>query len=52
MQRKFDNVRRRLQGAALAAGTLWVVTVTAGSDTAASAAGALKEALPLQALRW
>ena len=52
MQRKFGNFRRGLQGVALAAGTLWVVTVTAGSETVASAAGALKQALPLQVLRW
>ena len=52
MYGKFGIFRRRLQCAALAAGTLWVVTVTAGSDTAASAADALKDALPLQVLRW
>ena len=43
---------RRLRAAALAAATLWAVSVTAGSDTAASAARALCQALPLQALRW
>ena len=43
---------RRLEALALAAGTLWVVTVTAGSDTAASAARSLWESLPLHALRW
>ena len=43
---------RRLEAAALAAGTLWAVTVTAGSDTAASAARALWEASPINALRW
>ena len=43
---------RRLEALALAAGTLWVVTVTAGSDTAASALRALWESLPISALRW
>ena len=43
---------RRLRAAALAAATLWAVSVTAGSDTAASAARALCQALPLRALRW
>ena len=43
---------RRLEALALAAGTLWVVAVTAGSDTAASAAKSLWESLPISALRW
>lgn len=43
---------RRLEAGVLAAGTLWVVCVTAGSDTAASAARALWTSLPLTALRW
>lgn len=43
---------RRLEAGVLAAGTLWAVTVTAGSDTAASALNALWESLPLSALRW
>ena len=43
---------RRLEALALAAGTLWAVTVTAGSDTAASALRALWESLPISALRW
>ena len=43
---------RRLEAGALAAGTLWIVTVTAGSDTAASAAEALRASLPMGALRW
>ena len=43
---------RRLEAIALAAGTLWAVTVTAGSDTAASALRALWESLPISALRW
>ena len=49
MPRKF---LRRLEALALAAGTLWAVTVTAGSDTAASALSALWESLPISALRW
>lgn len=54
MRRKLlpRGLPRRLEAAALAAGTLWVVTVTAGSDTAASAARALWEASPIHALRW
>ena len=43
---------RRLEALALAAGTLWAVTVTAGSDTATSALRALWESLPISALRW
>ena len=43
---------RRLEAGVLAAGTLWAVTVTAGSDTAASALEALREAAPLRALQW
>lgn len=43
---------RRLEAAALAAGTLWVVAATAGSDTAASAAAALWSSSPINALRW
>lgn len=52
MHGRFGRFRRGLQCALLAAGTLWTVTVTAGSDTAASAAAALRDALPLQVLRW
>lgn len=43
---------RRLEAAALALGTLWVVAVTAGSETAAAAAAALRDSLPMGALRW
>lgn len=43
---------RRVEAGLLAAGTLWVAAVTAGSDTAASAAGALAAALPERMLRW
>jgi len=50
--RRFPTLGRRLRAAALAAGTLWAASVTAGSDTAASAVQALREALPLQMLRW
>ena len=47
-----QKLLRRLEALALAAGTLWAVTVTAGSDTAASALRALWESLPISALRW
>ena len=43
---------RRAQALALAAGTLWAVTVTAGSDTAAESLRALRSALPVTALKW
>ncbi len=43
---------RRLQTGALAAGILWAVSVTAGSNTAASAAKALWTSLPMSTLRW
>ena len=43
---------RRLEAGLLAAGTLWLVSATAGSDTAAAAAGALAAALPERMLRW
>lgn len=43
---------RHMEALALAAGTLWIVSVTAGSSTAAEAAASLREALPLHALRW
>lgn len=52
MQIFSPGTRRRLRAAALAAGTLWAVAITAGSDTAASALSALRSALPLEALRW
>ena len=45
-------VLRRLEAALLAAGTLWIAAVTAGSDTAAAAVSALAAALPERALRW
>jgi stage II sporulation protein P len=43
---------RRLEAALLAAGTLWAVTVTAGSDTAAAAMTALRDAAPIRLLQW
>lgn len=43
---------RRLEAVMLAAGTLWAVGVTAGSDTAASALAALRDSSPLRALQW
>ncbi|MEY8387607.1 stage II sporulation protein P [Oscillospiraceae bacterium 38-13] len=43
---------RRLEAGVLAAVTLWAAAVTAGSDTAASAASALAAALPEELLRW
>ena len=46
------KVLRRLEAVLLAAGTLWAAAVTAGSDTAAAAASALAEALPVGVLRW
>lgn len=51
--RIFSNAtRRRLQALLLAGGTLWAVSVTAGSDSAAEAAAALRASLPLRALQW
>ena len=44
--------RRRVKAGVLAAGTLWTVFVTAGSETAQSAASALWEAVPLELLKW
>lgn len=35
MKRPLGRILQRLEAAALAAGTLWLVGVTAGSDTAA-----------------
>ena len=43
---------RRLKACVLAAGILWAVSITAGSESAAAAADALRAALPLQILRW
>ena len=52
MRVSFFQLRRKLRAGLLAAGVLWVVAVTAGSDTAASAFSALRSSLPLGALRW
>ncbi|MDY5612642.1 MULTISPECIES: stage II sporulation protein P [Eubacteriales] len=46
------ELRRKLRAGLLTAGVLWVVAVTAGSDTAAAAFSALRASLPLGALRW
>lgn len=46
------GILRRLEAGVLAAGTLWIAVVTAGSDTAAAAASALAAALPERMLRW
>lgn len=45
-------IRRRLKALLLAGGTLWTISVTAGSDSVAAAAAALRDALPLRALQW
>ena len=52
MRVNWKDLFRRLQAGVLAAGTLWVAAVTAGSDTAASALSAVKRALPIGVLRW
>ena len=46
----FRRGLRRLGAAGLAAGTLWAVVVTAGSDSASAAWAALRAASPLAAL--
>ena len=43
---------RRFLSLLLAALTLWAAAVTAGSDTVASAAAALRASSPLGALKW
>ena len=48
----FSSALRRLEAGALAAGTLWAVCVTAGSETVSSAAEALWEAAPVELLKW
>ena len=52
MTTRLRSLGRRLGAAGLAAGTLWAVTVTAGSETAAGAWKALRESSPMGALRW
>lgn len=51
-KKTLSRILRRLEAALLAAGTLWIAAVTAGSDTAAAAASALWAALPERMLRW
>lgn len=46
------NALRRLEALTLAAGTLYLTAVTAGSDTAVGAAKALARSSPLGAVRW
>ena len=48
----FRRGLRRLGAAGLAAGTLWAVVVTAGSDSVSAAWAALRAASPLAALKW
>lgn len=52
MQRLTPAARRRIKAGILAAGTLWLSAVTAGTSTAKAAACAIWDALPLRALRW
>ena len=51
MQRLF-SLARRAEALLLAAAVLWVVTITAGSETVQTAAAALRAALPRNILRW
>ncbi len=51
-KKTLSGALRRLEALLLAAGTLWAAAVTAGSDTADSAASALAAALPERMLRW
>ncbi|MCI9002407.1 MAG: stage II sporulation protein P [Oscillibacter sp.] len=51
-KKSIAGILRRLEAGLLAAGTLWIAVVTAGSDTAASAASALAGAMPERLLRW
>ena len=50
--RKARPVLRRLKALGVAAAVFWVVTVTAGSPTAAAAMDAVEQSAPLTALRW
>ena len=50
--RRLSGLMRRLEAVLLAAATLWLVSVTAGSDTMAAALDALREAAPVGLLRW
>lgn len=51
-QKKISRLLRRVEALALAAGTLWALCVTAGSETAREAGVAMRAALPLKALQW
>lgn len=51
-KRPLPGFWRRLEAAALAAGTLWTAFVTAGSDGPGAAAQALAAAVPERMLRW
>ena len=51
-QKKFLKLLQRLNALVLAAGILWLVSVTAGSADAASAGNALRAEAPELALRW
>ncbi|MCI9120049.1 MAG: stage II sporulation protein P [Oscillibacter sp.] len=51
-KKSLADVLRRIEAGLLAAGTLWIAVVTAGSDTVSAAAGALRQALPVGVLRW
>ena len=47
-----SGFRRSVEAGIIAAGTLWMISVTAGSETITAAASALREAIPLYALKW
>lgn len=50
--RFFSASLRWLKAGVLCAGIFWIVYVTAGSETAATAASALWKAIPVELLRW
>ena len=50
--KRLSGLLRRAEAVLLAAGTLWCVSVTAGSGTLSAALDALRQAAPLGALRW
>lgn len=50
--RFFSASLRWLKAGILCAGIFWIVYVTAGSETAATAASALWKAIPVELLRW
>ena len=47
-----SGFRRSVEAGIIAVGTLWMISVTAGSETVTAAASALREAIPLYALKW